>query len=66
MVKAAFKNIWKPGKGMVIKEQDKTYFPFNSFQKRIGTIGLQVSVLLLKQMTRIEQPSEVQFDKVRF
>ena len=72
-MKTVMKNVWKPVKGVVIKDLDWNLFIFQFFDKgdkeyalNEGPWAFDGSILLLKQMTGLEQPSEVVFDTARF
>ena len=72
-MKTVMKNVWKPAQGVVIKELGCNLFIFQFFDRgdkeyvlNEGPWAFDGSVLLLKQMTGLEQPSEVVFDKIRF
>ena len=72
-MKTVMKNGWRATKGVIIKELDCNLFTFQFFDKgdkeyvlNEGPWAFDGNILLLKQMTGLEQPSEVVFDKVRF
>ncbi|KAJ8426111.1 hypothetical protein Cgig2_031778 [Carnegiea gigantea] len=71
-MKSVFKSIWKPSKGVVIKEIEKNLFAFQFFSRydkefvmNEGSWAFDGCILLLKQMAGWEQPSEVQFTTAR-
>ena len=73
-MKTVFKNVWKPAQGVIIiKELDWNLFVFQFFMKadkdyvfNEGPWAFDGCILMLKEMTRLEQPSEVVFNKDRF
>ena len=72
-MKTVMKTVWKPAKGVLIKELDWNLFIFQFFDMadkeyviNEGPWAFDGSILLLKQMIGFEQPSEVVFDTARF
>ena len=72
-MKTVFKNVWKPAKGVIIKELDWNLFVFQFFTKankdyvfNEGPWAFDGCILMLKEMTGLEQPSGVVFNKARF
>jgi len=70
---ATFKNVWKPSKGLLIKELDTNLFLFPFFSKadRDGVLNdcpwaFDDHTLLLKELTGFEKYSDVVFDTARF
>ncbi|KAJ8440477.1 hypothetical protein Cgig2_013636 [Carnegiea gigantea] len=63
-LKTMLKNIWKPAKGLVIKE----FFSAvdMEFALNEGPSAFDGCTRLLKRVTGMEQPSEIMFDTVRF
>ena len=72
-MKSIFCNIWKLSKGLIIRELDSNLFAFQFFAAadrdyvlNEGPWAFDGSLLLLKQMTGLEVPSEVVFSIARF
>jgi len=72
-MKTVLKTVWKPTKGVIIKELDWNLFVFQFFAKadkeyvfNEGLWAFDGCILMLTEMTGLEQPSEVVFNKVRF
>ncbi|KAJ8453215.1 LOW QUALITY PROTEIN: hypothetical protein Cgig2_008099 [Carnegiea gigantea] len=72
-LKSVLKNVWKPSKGVIIRELDKNLFVFQFFSAadkayvlNKGPWAFDGNILLLRELTRLEQPSEVEFTKARF
>ena len=72
-MKTVMKNVWKPAKGVIIKALDWNLFLFQFFAMtdkdyvvNEGPWAFNGSILLLKELTGLEQPSEVVFTKARF
>jgi len=72
-MKTVLKNVWKPSKGVIIKELDWNLFVFQFFTKADkdyvfseGPWAFDGCILMFKEMTGLEQPSEVVFNKARF
>jgi len=72
-MKTVLKNVWKPAKRVIIKELDWNLFLFQFFAKtdkdyffNEGPWAFDGRILMLKEITRLEQPSEVVFNKARF
>lgn len=72
-MKPVLKNTWKVDHGVIIKELDQNLFSFQFFSKpdrdhvlNDGPWSFDGKVLMLKEMTGWEQPSEFSFDCVRF
>ncbi|KAJ8446533.1 hypothetical protein Cgig2_027495 [Carnegiea gigantea] len=71
-LKMTIKNKWKPTREVVIKDRDKNLFAFQLFRHVNKDEGLNEGpwafdgyVLLLKEMSRDEQPPGIVFDRVR-
>jgi len=67
------KNVWKPSKGLVIRDLDVNLFVFQFFLHadrayvfNEGPWAFDGNLLLLKEWTGLDQPSEIQFTSVRF
>jgi len=72
-VKTVLKNIWKPSKGLVIRETDPNLFPFQFFSKKDkeyvlkeGPWAFDGHIPLVQEWTGLEQFSEIKFDVTRF
>jgi len=72
-MKTILKNVWKPAKGVIIKELDWNLFLFQFFAKtdkgyvfNEGPWAFDGRILMLKEIIGLEQPSEVVFNKARF
>ncbi|KAJ8444151.1 hypothetical protein Cgig2_030971 [Carnegiea gigantea] len=72
-MKIVLKSIWKPLKGMAVREMDENVFLFQFFSKKDkdyvlkeGPWAFDGHVLLLKEWTGLEQLSEIKFDKACF
>ncbi|KAJ8439593.1 hypothetical protein Cgig2_024180 [Carnegiea gigantea] len=67
-IKTVMKNVWKPMKGVIVKELDGNLFAFHFFPRQInkGPWAFDGNRLMIKEMTGSEQPSEVVFNKARF
>jgi len=66
--KAVFRNIWKPDKGVVIRDLDKNLFPFQFFSTthkefvlNEGPWAFDGKILLLQEINGSEIPSKVEF-----
>ncbi|KAJ8434388.1 hypothetical protein Cgig2_014235 [Carnegiea gigantea] len=67
-LKTVLKDIWKPTNWAVIKEVEKNLFAFQFFSRAVkdfvleeGPRSFDGSLLLLKEMYGLEQPSEIDF-----
>ena len=72
-MKSIFRNLWRPSKGLVIRDIDSNLFAFQVFAAadrdyvlKKGPWAFDGSLLLLKQMTSLEVSSKVKFSKARF
>ena len=72
-MKNVFKNVWKPAQGVIIKDLDWNLFIFQFFSKTDkdyvfteGPWAFDGCILMLNEMTGLEQPSEVVFTTARF
>jgi len=72
-MKMILKNIWKPHKGVVIKDLDSNLFSFQFFfvvdrDYVLSEVAWSFdgAILLLKQITWSEQPADITFDSARF
>ncbi|KAJ8434275.1 hypothetical protein Cgig2_009250 [Carnegiea gigantea] len=72
-MKNVFKNVWKPAKGVIIRDLATNLFAIQFFSAadkayvlNEGPSAFDDNILLLKEITGCEQPSEVQFTKARF
>jgi len=72
-MKSVLRNVWKPSKGLVIRDLDSNLFAFQFFSKADRDFALNEGpwafdgcILLLKQMTDTEVLSEVSFSTARF
>ena len=72
-MKNVFKNVWKPAQGVVIKDLEWNLFIFQFFSRtdkdyvfNEGPWAFDGCILLLSEMTGLEQPSEVIFNTARF
>ena len=72
-MKNVFKNVWKPAQGMIIRDLDWNLFVFQFFSKtdkdfvfNEGPWAFDGCILMLHEMTGLEQPSEVVFSTARF
>lgn len=72
-MKTVLKNVWKAAKGVIIWDLDKNLFAFQfvshadkNFVLNEGPWAFDGNILLLKKLTRLEQPSEIQFRNARF
>ena len=72
-MKNVFKNVWKPAQGVIIKDLDWNLFIFQFFSRtdkdyvfHEGPWAFDGCILLLSEMTGLEQPSEVVFNTARF
>ena len=70
-MKMVLKNIWKPEKGVVIKDLDSNLFSFQFFSQvdqdyvfYEGPWSFDGSILLLKQVTGSEQIADITFDSL--
>ena len=73
IVKNVLKNFWKPSKGLILGDLDVNLFVFQFFSHadrsyvlNEGPWAFDGNLLLLKEWTELEQPSEIQFTSVRF
>ncbi|KAJ8423471.1 hypothetical protein Cgig2_013514 [Carnegiea gigantea] len=71
-IKSVFRNLWKPAKGVVIRDLDSNLFAFQFFcladrdyVLSDGPWAFDGHILLLKQMSGMELPSEVCFSTAR-
>ncbi|KAJ8435840.1 hypothetical protein Cgig2_003863 [Carnegiea gigantea] len=71
--KSVFHNLWKPSKGLVVRDLDSNLFALQFFSTADRDFVLNEGpwvfhgcILLLKQMTGLEMPSEVEFTIARF
>ncbi|KAJ8422639.1 hypothetical protein Cgig2_000445 [Carnegiea gigantea] len=71
--KAVLQNIWKPARGVIIRELDKNLFSFQFFSTadkehvlNEGPWAFDGHLLLLKEIMGPEQPADVKFDMARF
>ena len=72
-MKFVFRNIWKPNKGPVIRDLDSNLYAFHFFAAsdrdyvlNEGPWAFDSSLLLLKEMTSLEVPSELEFSTACF
>ncbi|KAJ8435105.1 hypothetical protein Cgig2_001980 [Carnegiea gigantea] len=72
-MKPVLKNIWKLARGVIIRELDKNLFSFQFFSSvdkehvlNEGPWAFDGHLLLLKEITGLEQPTDVEFDTTRF
>ena len=72
-MKAVMQSVWRPSKGMVVKELDKNLFLFQFFSGKDKDFALNEGpwafdghLLILKEWRGTEQLSEITFDKARF
>ncbi|KAJ8441719.1 LOW QUALITY PROTEIN: hypothetical protein Cgig2_019106 [Carnegiea gigantea] len=72
-MKAVRQSVWRPSKGMVVKEPDKNLFIFQFFSGKDKDFSLNEGpwafdghLLILKEWRGTEQLSEITFDKSRF
>ncbi|KAJ8421863.1 hypothetical protein Cgig2_009348 [Carnegiea gigantea] len=68
-MKSILKNIWKPERGVVIRELDSNLFAFQFFSTadkgfvlNEGSWCFDGKILLLTEVTGLEQPLEIQFN----
>jgi len=73
VMKNVLNNVWKPSKGLVIRDLDINLFVFQFFSHADRTYVLNEgpwdfggNLLLLKEWAELEQPSEIKFTSVRF
>ncbi|KAJ8421787.1 LOW QUALITY PROTEIN: hypothetical protein Cgig2_018412 [Carnegiea gigantea] len=71
-MKTVFKNVWKPSKGVIIRDLDRNLFAFQFFSSadrdyalNEGPWAFDGNILMLKSITGYEQPLEVQFTHAR-
>ncbi|KAJ8444722.1 hypothetical protein Cgig2_030396 [Carnegiea gigantea] len=65
-MKRVFNNVWKPSKGVMIRDLDKNLFAFQFFSDKAlvltdGPCAFDGNILSLKELTRSEQPSTMNF-----
>ncbi|KAJ8426626.1 hypothetical protein Cgig2_016069 [Carnegiea gigantea] len=72
-MKSVLRNVWKPSKGLVMRDLDSNLFIFQfffaadrDFVLNEGPWAFDGYILLLKQITRLEVPSEVEFRSGHF
>jgi len=72
-MKLVFKNIWKPEKGVVIRDLKSNFFVFQFFSTadkmfllNEGPWSFDGKILLFKEVSGLEKPSEVTFTTARF
>ncbi|KAJ8423987.1 hypothetical protein Cgig2_009195 [Carnegiea gigantea] len=72
-LKNTLRNAWRPVNGLIVKDLNTNLFAFQFFSEtdrdfvlNKGPWAFDVSVLLLKQMIGLEQPSEMNFSKANF
>ncbi|KAJ8451421.1 hypothetical protein Cgig2_017812 [Carnegiea gigantea] len=71
-MKTVLKNVWKPSKGVIIRDLNKNLFAFQFFSTadkdfvlNEGPWAFDGNILLLTTIAGFEQPSEVQFTNAR-